>query len=306
VPDDVVKSRIVLVGPGRVGRAFARSWTGAGGSIVLFARDAAGARAFAASLPRTEVQALDEIGTLAGDILVLSVPDDAIRPLAERLGARVACRFAFHFSGALGSRELAPLSSAGAKLGSLHPLRAFSGAATESWESAFVAVEGEEPAATVGERLCRHAGARPHRLAAADKPLYHAAATLAAGGAASLLSLASRLWVEAGLSEDEGRTALAELSAGAVDAVGRLPFDRVLTGPVARRDVETVRLHRDALRPWPEQAALYALLARETLRRTAGRGREEEIGRILAPDAESAREVPVSNGEESDNPRRKG
>jgi predicted short-subunit dehydrogenase-like oxidoreductase (DUF2520 family) len=306
VPDDADKTRIVLVGPGRAGRAFARSWTGAGGSIVLVARDAAGTRTFAASLPGGEVQSLDERRKLEGDVLILSVPDDVIRPLAERLGGRIACRFAFHFSGALGSRELGPLSSLGAKLGSLHPLRAFSGAATETWESAFVAVEGEEPAARIGEQLCRRAGARPHRLAAADKPLYHAAATLAAGGATSLLSLASRLWGEAGLSEDEGRTALAGLSAGAVDAVGRLPFDRALTGPVARRDVETVRLHRDALRPFPEQAALYALLARETLRRTEGRGREEEIGRILAPDAGTTREIPVSNAEDSDNRRRKG
>lgn len=304
--EDITRTTILLVGPGRAGRAFARSWTGAGGSIVLVARDAAAARVFAAELPRAAVERLGERRAFATDVVVLSVPDDAIRPLAERLGGRVACRFAFHFSGALASRELAPLSSAGASLGSLHPLRSFSGAATESWESAFVAVEGEEPAARMGERLCRRAGARPHRVTAAGKPLYHAAATLAAGGAASLLSLASRLWVAAGLSEEDGRTALAQLSAGAVDAVERLPFDRALTGPVARRDVETVRLHRDALRRWPEQAALYEILARETLRRTPGRGREEEIARILASDASGTREDSPPNAEESDNQLRKG
>lgn len=304
--DDVTKTRIVLVGPGRAGRAFARSWTGAGGSIVLVAREAKGARAFGADLPRTEVHVLDDRLELAGDVVVLSVPDDAIRPLAQRLGGRVACRFAFHFSGALGSRELASFAPAGAKLGSLHPLRAFSGTAEETWASVFVAVEGEEPAARIGMKLCRYVGARPHRLAAADKPLYHAAATLAAGGSASLLSLASRLWAEAGLSEGDGRSALAELAAGAVAAVERLPFDRALTGPVARRDVETVRLHREALRPWPDQVDLYALLAKETLRRTRGRGREEEIARILAPDPESPGGLPLPNAEHSDIRRRKG
>jgi predicted short-subunit dehydrogenase-like oxidoreductase (DUF2520 family) len=306
VPDYVPKIRIILVGPGRAGRAFARSWTGAGGSIVLVARNARRARAFGADLPRTEVRALDERLKLAGDVLVLSVPDDAIRPLAERLGSRVACRFAFHFSGALGSIELASFVAAGMKLGSLHPLRAFSGAATETWASAFVAVEGEEPAARIGMKLCRRVGAHPHRLEAAGKPLYHAAATIAAGGSAALLSLASRLWAEAGLSEEQGRSALAGLAAGAVAAVERLPFDRALTGPVARRDVETVRLHRQALRPWPEQVDLYALLAKETLRRTPGRGREEEIARILAPDAESPGGVPLPNTGHSDVRRRKG
>lgn len=306
MPDDLTTIRLVLVGPGRAGRAFARSWTGAGGSIVLAVRDEKGSRELAADLPRTEVRALDARLELEGDVIILSVPDDAIRPLAERLGSRVACRYAFHFSGARSSGELDPLTRVGAKIGSLHPLRAFSGTAAETWASVFVAVEGEESAAALGTKICRHVGAHPHRLSAAGKPLYHAAATLAAGGSASLLSVASRLWAQAGLSEEEGRSALAGLTAGAVAAVGRLPFDQALTGPVARRDVETVRLHRDALRPWPEQAELYALLAKETLRRTGGRGREEEIARILLSEDGSAVGMAPGIGEHSDIPRKKG
>ncbi|HEY6064831.1 MAG TPA: DUF2520 domain-containing protein, partial [Thermoanaerobaculia bacterium] len=294
------------VGPGRAGRAFARSWTGAGGSIRLVARDLEAARAFAATIPGTEVGPLDGEDRLAGDVLVLAVPDDAIRSLAQRLAGRADFRFAFHFSGARDSRELAPLASGGAELGSLHPLRAFSGSDSDGWESAFVAVEGEDSAMEVAESLCRRVGARPHRIAAADKPLYHAAATLAAGGVASLLSLATRLFLDVGLSEEDGRAALADLSAGAVEAIERMPFEQALTGPVARRDVETVRLHWRALKRWPEQAALYALLAAETLRRTPGRGREAEIARIFAPDPEGAREVLVPNAEESDNRGRNG
>lgn len=303
---DVTNLTVVLVGPGRAGRAFARSWTRAGGSIVLVARDAAGARAFAREIPRAEVLALDARLRLAGDVVVLAVPDDAIAALAERLAGRVACRFAFHFSGARGSRELAPLSSGGAKLASVHPLRAFSGSPDEDWNDAFVAVEGEETAVRIAVRVCRHVGARPHRLAASGKPLYHAAATLAAGGSAALLSFATRLWTEAGLSEEEGKAALALLAAGAVDAVGELPFESALTGPVARRDVETVRLHRDALAPWPDLARLYELLAKETLRATEGRGREAQIRAVLEADNERSGATARSIAEQSDNQRRNG
>lgn len=303
---NVTNLTVVLVGPGRAGRAFARSWTRAGGSIVLVARDAAAARAFAREIPRAKVLALDARLRLAGDAVVLSVPDDAIAALARRLAGRVACRFAFHFSGALGSRELAPLSSGGAKLASMHPLRAFSGSPDDGWDDAFVAVEGEEPAARMAVRLCRHVGARPHRLAAAGKPLYHAAATLAAGGSASLLSFATRLWTKAGLSEEEGKAVLAGLAAGAVDAVARLPFERALTGPVARRDVETVRLHRDALAPWPELARLYELLAKETLRATKGRGREAQIRSVLEAKNERPGTPPRENAKQSASRRRNG
>jgi predicted short-subunit dehydrogenase-like oxidoreductase (DUF2520 family) len=181
----------------------------------------------------------------------------------------------------LTSGALAPLSSTGARLGSLHPLRAFTGLPQDDWRDAFVAVEGDPPAADAAEAICRRIDARPHRISAAGKPLYHLAATLAAGGSASLLSLAARVWSEAGLEEEEGRVALAGLARTAVEAAGRLPFEEALTGPVARRDVATVRLHRTAIAGRSDLAYLYAILAKETLRRTPGRGSEREIAEIL-------------------------
>lgn len=288
---------LVLVGPGRAGLALLRSWTGAGGKVVVIARDAPAARSALAD--SVEVRAQDDRRDLTGDYLVLAVPDDAIEPVAAALAPRAACRFSFHLSGALSANALAPLSPT-ASVGSLHPLRAFTGASDESWKDSFVAVEGDEEAAQAGSRLCRTIGARPRRVAPADKPLYHCAATLAAGGVASLLSLAARLWENAGLDREEGRVELARLAVSAAEAVGRLPFADALTGPVARRDVETVRLHRDALSDRPDIARLYGDLALETLRRTAGRGREEEIARLLELSGERPKGPVRPSGEKSD------
>lgn len=279
---DQENSTLVLVGPGRAGLALGRSWTRAGGKLVLVARDAPRADRVRGELADSavEVRSQDDGRVLAGNVLVLAVPDDAIEAVAAALAPHAACPFAFHLSGALSARVLAPLSPT-ASVGSLHPLRAFGGVPDESWKDAFVAVEGEEAAVEAGSRLCRRIGARPRRLAPAGKPLYHCAATLAAGGVASLLSLAARVWEEAGLNEEEGRIELAKLAVSAAEAAGRLPFAEALTGPVARRDVETVRLHHDALAGRPDLARLYALLAAETLRRTPGRGQESEISRLL-------------------------
>jgi predicted short-subunit dehydrogenase-like oxidoreductase (DUF2520 family) len=287
VPEDISKATVVLVGPGRAGRAFARSWTAVGGRLVLAARDPARASLPGKNVPGIDVRDLEGGGALDADVLVLAAPDDALAALAARISSRGRWRFAFHFSGAVTSSVLAPLAASGATLGSLHPLRAFTGLPQDDWRDAFVAVEGEPPAEDAAEEICRRIGARPHRIPAAGKPLYHLAATLAAGGSASLLSFAARAWSDAGLEEEEGRVALAELAATAVEAVGRLPFDEALTGPVARRDVATVRLHRAALADRPELASLYALLAGETLRRTPGRGREREIAGILGIPEES-------------------
>ncbi|MEO8348355.1 MAG: DUF2520 domain-containing protein [Acidobacteriota bacterium] len=222
-----------------------------------------------------------------------------IEEVAAKLSPRVACRFSFHLSGALSARALAPLSDS-SSVGSLHPLRAFIGASEETWRDAFVAVEGEEEAAEAGSRLCRRIGARARRIGATEKPLYHCAATLAAGGVASLLSLATRIWEDAGLDEEEGRVELARLAVGAAEAVDRLPFAEAITGPVARRDVETVRLHRAALSGRPDLARLYEALALETLRRTAGRGREEEIARLFGSGREDREESAPTSGKKSD------
>ncbi|MEO8348354.1 MAG: hypothetical protein ABI610_05535 [Acidobacteriota bacterium] len=41
--DDLTERRLVLVGPGRAGLALVRSWTGAGGKVVLVARNVSSA-----------------------------------------------------------------------------------------------------------------------------------------------------------------------------------------------------------------------------------------------------------------------
>ncbi len=280
---DILRWSLALVGPGRAGRAFARSWLSAGGLLLeVIGRDRDRAeqavREIGGGIPR----ALGEPRS-PGDILVLAVPDDAIAPLAEALAGDASFDYAFHLSGALPAGALSSLARAGASIGSLHPLRVFTGRPQESWSGAFVAIEGDPEATEAGALLVRAIGARGHRIPPTEKPLYHAAATLAAGGTLGVLSLAVRAWVSAGLPEEEARVALSGLAAQAAAAAAEQSLESAWTGPVARRDVETVRAHRAALAGRPEALRVYALLAEETLRSTPGRGREEEIMAILRP-----------------------
>lgn len=215
------------------------------------------------------------------DVVVLAVPDDAIAPVAADLAPKLPCRFALHLSGALGSEALAPFARAGAEVASAHPVRPFTGAPDEDWRGAFVAVEGEPRAVELAEAVATAVGARPHRLASANRALYHASATLAAGGAAAVVSIAVRGWVAAGIPEDVARETLAGLASRATAAVGARNFAEAFTGAVARRDAGTVRAHVDALAGDARGLALYRALADEILLRTAGAGREAEIRAIL-------------------------
>jgi predicted short-subunit dehydrogenase-like oxidoreductase (DUF2520 family) len=282
-PGPILQESLTLVGPGRAGRALARSWLSAGGRLEdVIGRDRASAEEAVREIPGGHPRALAEAYSDCA-ILVLAIPDDAIAPVANALAGRVSCRVAFHLSGALSSEALHALARVGVSTGSLHPLRAFTGAAGETWRSALVAIEGEEEAAQSGAALVAAIGARAQRISREGKALYHAAATLAAGGTVALLSLAVRAWGAAGFPESEARAALAALAVGAASAAGTQPFDGALTGAIARRDIGTIRSHLDALRGSPETLEAYTLLAEEALRLTPRRGKEEEIRALLNP-----------------------
>lgn len=273
----VVDASLTLVGPGRAGRAFLRSWSAAGGRVPqVIARTPS-----TTHLPGLVPRDLEAGRFEPTELLILAVPDDAIEGCARELARRLACDFAFHLSGALGAEALEPLRSAGAAIASLHPLRPFTGAEGEDWRGAFVAVEGDSAAAERGESIARALGARPYRLSAQGKPLYHAAASLAAGGTVAVLSVAVRACVAAGIPEEVARQALAGLAAEAAAAAGRAPFDRALTGAVARRDVGTVRVHARSLAGVEGALGIYRALADQILAATPGRGKEEEIRSIL-------------------------
>ena len=281
MPTGVLASRLTLLGPGRAGRALARSWVAAGGQALdIVARNSAAARDAVASVGGGKPLALSEAGNET-DILVLAVPDDEIARAARLLGTRIRPRTAFHLSGALSAAALEDLRPSGASLGSLHPLRAFTGAPHENWRDALVAIEGDDAAVSIADALVSALGGRPRRLSPEAKPLYHAAAALAAGGTVALLSLAAQAWGEAGIPEEEARPALAALARQAAAGAAGQDFEAALTGPIARRDTGTLRAHLAALSSRPGLREIYVLLATEVLRRTPERGREKEILELL-------------------------
>jgi len=257
---------LTVIGPGRAGRAFARSWRAAGGSVDgVLGRNESPSR-------------------ITSDVLVLAVPDDRVAAAAAALAPLVRPRYGYHLSGALAADVLDPFRRAGSQVGSFHPLRAFRGGESETLAGAFIAIEGDPGACEAADGFARALGGSPHRISSQAKPLYHAGATMAAGGSVALLSAAARAWEAAGIPEGVARAALAALAQDAIAGVSAGSFADAFTGPVARRDLGTVRAHLAALDAAPDARRIYVLLARETLARTAGGEPEqdEQLRALLA------------------------
>ena len=96
--------------------------------------------------------------------------------------------------------------------------------------------------------LARRLGMMPIPIGDRSRPLYHAAAVLAAGSQVALFSEAVRAFRKAtGASEPAARSALLPLTLGALEKLRSHPAAAALTGPAVRGDLTTIEAHRRAL-----------------------------------------------------------
>lgn len=211
-------------------------------------------------------------------ILILAVPDAALGDVAYDMSvagpAPPGC-VALHLSGALSTDVLAPLHLKGYAVGSLHPLQAVA----DPWHggehlvgSAF-ALAGEPAALVAGRRLVAGLGGFPLVIPPVFRSLYHAAAVMASNYVVALTAAAARMLGEAGVGEAEALRALLPLLRGTLDNIEKLGIRAALTGPIARGDVDTVRLHLARLSP--RDRSLYCGLGVELLELARGAGLDE-------------------------------
>ncbi len=222
-----------------------------------------------------------EPGTTA---VILSVPDEVLPEISEVLAAHgeapKGC-VAFHLSGALGADPLAPLLARGYGVGTLHPLQSLADPVLggEQLQGATFAVSGDPAAVATARRLLHHLESPCITVPVARRPLYHAAAVFASNYLAGLVATAGRLMVQAGVPEEDALNAILPLARGSLENLGRLGLSRGLTGPVARGDVETVRLHLRSL--GPRERSLYAVLGLEILNLAREAGLSDELAEEL-------------------------
>jgi predicted short-subunit dehydrogenase-like oxidoreductase (DUF2520 family) len=228
--------------------------------------------------------ALDSRELAAASVILLTVSDAALAPLAQQLKKLRSSwrgKVVLHTCGALPSTVLAPLKRRGAAIGSLHPFQTIPDPATGSRNllRCFWAIEGDAQACRMAERLASALEGISFRIRPAWKTLYHAAAVLSCAGVVTLLDQSARLLRSAGVPERIVRPMLGQFVNETLRNFVRLGARRALTGPAVRGDWETIDRHLRALRRHaPEVVHVYEPLER-AMERLARRRRPPHLSR---------------------------
>ena len=272
-----------IVGTGRVGAVLGAALQRAGHRLVAASAVSEQSRSRAANLlPGIPIAPVEEVVARA-ELVLLTVPDDALLPLIAGLGATgswQAGQLVVHTSGRYGAAVFEAAAGHHILGLALHPAMTFTGTSMDLVRlvDCCFGVTAPEVLRVVAEALVVEMGAEPVWIEEQDRPMYHAGLAHGANHLVTLVAQAMQVLGSAGVQDPQ--RLIAPLLHAALDNALRLG-DGALTGPVARGDGGTVAAHLAQLsQQTPDVRPTYVALARATAERALA------SGRLTAADAE--------------------
>jgi len=251
-----MKTDVAVIGPGNWGKSLLAALRRAGIPV----------REVVATKRRRGVGVLKD-ANLDAQILWLGVPDSAIASVTAQIVARrraqgktLRGQLVVHSSGSLTVEAIRGARQAGAAVASVHPVMTFPTRRVVDLHGVLFGVEGEPGIRRRLNLLVRKIGGRPFALESKRKALYHAAGTLASPLLVSELSSAIATARLAGLSSHKARRWVGVLAQATIRNFFERGEAQSFSGPFARGDTATIRLHLHALAKHPTLAEIYRSL----------------------------------------------
>lgn len=203
-------------------------------------------------------------------VLWLCVPDAAIGKTAQWLVMQrddLHGQVVIHSSGALHRGVLAAAERAGGRTGSIHPMMSFPTRRVVPLEGVRFAIEAE--AVTLRNELftlVMNLGGVPFGIDGRGKAMYHAGAMFGSPLLVATLAAGVRALGHAGIVEKDALALLGPMAAATVANIQKKGLARSFSGPLARGDAATIKLHRKVLAGHPLEAHVYDALAQLAMR----------------------------------------
>lgn len=249
------KLQISIIGAGKVGTTLAVALRRKGHSIVaVISRKKSSAKRCAKLVGcrnySTHILSLPH----KSDFILLALPDDSVQPVARqlsRLNIDFRGTYVAHTSGVHSTDALRQVKEAGASVFSFHPLQTFSNVAPIKARIASLSgirfgFEGEKSSKRFASQISRDLNGRLMPIPKEAKILYHLASVFASNFSVSLLG-AVEMIVSGFLRREDFKSFKRLVQTSIENAFAVMPTS-ALTGPIARGDLDTIRLHVQELK----------------------------------------------------------
>lgn len=272
------KKEVTIIGTGALGTALARELVEQEIPIKnIFNRTVEKAETLAKDL------AIEQFGTfpgsedIMGDLIFITVPDDLISNVSEQLARQSGIKgdaTVVHCSGNHASTILEAVREKGCSVGAFHPMQTFTAQSKPGiFKNIYVTVEGDPHAVEVLGNLAEQIGAGVLKVEPGDKPFLHAGAVFASNYLVALLDAAAETGSSGTLTREEVLRAYLPLVRTTIENCEEGDLSKILSGPVARGDVNTVNKHLQLLKHKPGLFSLYKLMGMRTTRLADQSGR---------------------------------
>lgn len=188
------------------------------------------------------------------DILFITTPDDIISTIDRELSKfDLKNKSVCHASGSLKSTVLSNAKLSGALIYSIHPMFAFSNKEVplNKMENMFFSIEGELNAQNIDDipiiNLINSLGNKYFIRDINDSATYHLANVFVSNLVLSLINIGTSYLEKLGLTEHDAIHALFPLIQGNIENIYENGFEKSLTGPAVRGDIDTIKKHLQVL-----------------------------------------------------------
>lgn len=215
------------------------------------------------------------------DVVLLAVPDGAIKPVWEQLKMLpIQNKVIGHFSGSLSSAVFSDIERYHAYGYSIHPLFAINDKYNSYKElsHAFFTVEGHPKYLNRFVHLFESFGNSVEVISAQDKKRYHASAAMVSNLYVGLVHMCEEVLRSCGFSSRNAHRALSPLIMGNAENIVNYGTEGALTGPVERNDLLTVLDHIACLSD--EETEVYKCLSKQVLKVAKEKHPERDYGEM--------------------------
>jgi len=269
----MIKDKYGIIGAGKVGTTIAQHLFKKDKLEWVFAHSCGSDEMISKNCdPKTPViKSFDEINELPENIII-SVNDPAITDVDKFFSKGFSKQNnikIFHTSGVLPKEVLDGSRSAGASVAAMHPFQTFFVQDPSVLNGIAWGIDCEEEDITAFKDIAAELNGKPvilNNKAKDLKALYHTTAVSASNYITTLIHLSKKMAEQIDLKTNELIPQIINTTVNnnlnALDDSGAGP---ALTGPIARGDVHTIRLHLEAMEEFPDLRTPYSLFGLATL-----------------------------------------